>query len=60
MDKHCSEQQFPKSDVIALLYRNSGAVHLVQPDLTAVRQAGRQTANLEFLKFKILGFTALI
>ena len=36
-----SEQQFRKFDVIAFIVQHSGAIHLVQPGLTAGWQAGK-------------------
>ena len=39
--KSSSEQHFRKSAVLPLLCESSGALHLVQPGLTAGWQAGR-------------------
>ena len=48
--KLSSEQHFCKSAAITLLCEISGVLHLVQPGLTAGRQAGRRNTG-EFLNF---------
>ena len=42
VDKRFSEQRFLKSNAVTFLSEKTGALAIVEQDLTAVRQAGRK------------------
>ena len=63
IDKHSMEQQLCKSNLITLLCRNSGAIHLVQPGLTGDWQANEKCSNFKICyrsKFLMLHLTKVI